>query len=348
MAGPLRSWTKAWNAFRSDFPGWPPAEDLDEPLYRLPREVIDRLGRAHDRSAALLSAQDARAERAFADLCRTHHATGCWRGWPVSYRFLNDPLPAPDKGLSRKAGWTPAQFLESKRLARETEDASLRLKGYAGWLLTEPAFLDETRRLSDRWRGLPEPQRPLFPLGRTVQFPTTLSQTELTPEADAFAADVPAFLDRWGLTRLATWELPEPQGPLLPNLLSPEAPALPRHGVHLVLPLHHPLQGDDGLLRRVLDLQRRYAREQGLDDSLAGLPHYKAYAGMFDVLHLERTIRSRLRADHPRRGIVGRMEEAIAAVLGGSLDQVRKFRKAIAACRRGRRARVTWLRPRAR
>ena len=40
------------------------------------------------------------------------------------------------------------------------------------------------------------------------------------------------------------------------------------------------------------------------------------------------------------------MEEAIAAGLRISLALVQKCRKAISACLRGRRSRVTWLRPR--
>jgi hypothetical protein len=246
------------------------------------------------------------------------------------------------------AGWSRQQQLQSRQLARAAEDAALRLKGYVGWLLTEPSFLDQTRLLAERWRALPEEQRPLFPLKQAAQPASALLGIEVTPEADTFLGDVQTFLDRWGLTGLATWEMPEPQGPLLPSPVLPAALSLPRHGVHLVLPLHYPLQGDDGLLRQVFALQQQFAREQGLDDSLAGLPHYKSYAGMFDVLHLERTVRSRLGANHPPRGFVSRMEEAIADTLGSSLEQVRKFRKAITACRKGHRARVAWLRRRQR
>ena len=121
---------------------------------------------------------------------------------------------------------------------------------------------------------------------------------------------------------------------------------MPRHGVHLILPLHYPLQGDDGLLKQILGFQKQRAREQGLDESLAGLPHYRAYASMLDVLHLERVIRARCCAGRRPQGLVSRIEEAIAAVLDGSLAQVQKLRKAIAACQRGHRARVAWLRPR--
>jgi hypothetical protein len=145
---------------------------------------------------------------------------------------------------------------------------------------------------------------------------------------------------------MATWDLPEPQGPLLPNPLLPGAPALPAHGIHLVLPLHYPLQGDEDLLRQVYEFQRQAVRDLGLNESLAGLPHHKAYATMFQIIHLERTARSRLPGGRVFRGFVTHLEGALAGHLGCSIDQVQKYRKAISACRRGRRDRIAWLRPR--
>jgi hypothetical protein len=112
-----------------------------------------------------------------------------------------------------------------------------------------------------------------------------------------------------------------------------------------VLPLHYPLQGDDNLLHQILDFQRQAARQLGLDESLAGLPHFQAYAGLFDVLHLERVIRSRFTGSRPA-GFVMALEQAIASALDCSLDSVQKSRKGISACLRGRRDRVAWLRPR--
>jgi hypothetical protein len=161
-----------------------------------------------------------------------------------------------------------------------------------------------------------------------------------------FARRVVSFLDRWGLMELATWDLPKPQGPLLPNLLPPGAAALPAHGVHVVLPLHYPLLSDDDLQRQILDFQRLAARDLGLNESLAGLPHHKGYASLFDVLHLERAIRTRLRPGRLAPGLVTRLEGAVAAALHVSLAQVQKCRKAISACLRGQRSRVAWLRPR--
>jgi hypothetical protein len=221
------------------------------------------------------------------------------------------------------------------------------LKGYVGWLLTEPAFQQQLEELCRRWQALPDRQRPLFPLGRIGRFSPPVSGGALSSEGQGLQQGLQLLLDRWGLTQLCSWHLPDPQGPLLPNPLPPGSPALPTHGVHLVLPLHYPLQGDDNLIQQVLDFQRQAARQLGLDESLAGLPHFQAYAALFDVLHLERVIRSRLTGPPPC-GFVMAMEQAIASALQCSLASVQKSRKGISACLRGQRARVAWLRPRAR
>jgi hypothetical protein len=337
-----------WQAFLSSHPSWRAAVRPTEPLYCLPEPVLDVLARPRGQSPAVLAEAEARAERAFTALCRKYRAVGCWPDRPIAYDLLGPVAGPPDPGLMRQTGWTRQQRLQVQQALRRAGDAAVRLKGYAGWLLTEPTFLAEAGRLAACWRGLPAGRRPSLPLARPVPLPRPpAGAAPAPPGLTDFAGAARGLLDRWGLTQMTTWELPAPQGPLLPNPLPPGAPALPARGVHLVVPPHYPLQGDDGLLQQVLDLQRQAAREQGLDESLAGLPHYRAYAHMLEVLHLERSIRARL-AGRPLPGFVTRMEEAIAAALGASLAQVRKLRKASAACLRGQRARVAWLRPRAR
>jgi hypothetical protein len=95
------------------------------------------------------------------------------------------------------------------------------------------------------------------------------------------------------------------------------------------------LQGDDNLLRQILNFQRQLCREQGLDESLAGLPHYRAYAQLFDVLHLEHVVNSRFTNSPAPKSLPSRVEETIVDALKVSRDLVKKMRKGISACRRG-------------
>ena len=108
-------------------------------------------------------------------------------------------------------------------------------------------------------------------------------------EVRSFASDLTSLFDRWGLIGMATWDLPLPQGPLLPSLLAWAArlPYPPR-GSTLILPVHYPLTGDDDLLTVILEQQRFLAERLELDASVAGLPHYKIYARLLEVLHHDR------------------------------------------------------------
>ncbi len=121
---------------------------------------------------------------------------------------------------------------------------------------------------------------------------------------------------------------------------------MPKHGLHLVLPIHYPLTGTDDLLRQIRQQQVDQARHLGLDTSLAGLPHYEVYAQMLEIHLLELTIRFRYGKPGRRRGLVTVMEAVMSETLHRSVDQVRKLRKGISACRAGKRSSVPWLRTR--
>jgi hypothetical protein len=127
-------------------------------------------------------------------------------------------------------------------------------------------------------------------------------------------------------------------------LLPANSPAIPRHGLHLVLPIHYPLTGNDDLLRRIRQEQIALARQNNLDVSLAGLPHHDVWAQMLEVEHLEQAIRSRYGQGRQRGGFVTAMESAIAAALNLQVDHIKRLRKGISACKRGQRSSVRWLR----
>src|SRR5688572_26573983 len=96
------------------------------------------------------------------------------------------------------------------------------------------------------------------------------------------------------------------------------------------------------LLYEIDDIQR-FPEPLGIDASAAGLPHHEAYARLVDVLHLERTIRSRFSDRSQPRGLVGGIVSAAIKCFGLSEDQTRKYRKAIGRCLKGERDRVAML-----
>jgi hypothetical protein len=332
-----------WKSFANAHSAWLAAFTQDEPIYRLPKAAISGLLVGNQGKKGFLE-EYVDSETAFTTFCDASQAVGVWLGQPVQYPPLTPPLP-----LSA----VPAEFadrfpwLKSKaaRVATQTADeARHRLLGVPGWLLTEPSFLAAVSELKQCWKELPDDQRP-FSLARPVrmmeQIPDSVPASTLQA---AFFSQYERFLDRWGLLQMATWDLPQPQGPLLPSPVAADSPAYPRHGIHIVLPIHYPVQENDDLIREILKFQRAAARELNIDESFAGLPHCGSYGRMFEIIHLERSIRSRIRPGNSLHGHGAAMEHAIASSLHVTVAAVKKHRLAISACLRGKRSSVHGLR----
>lgn len=220
---PLHKWSSGWQAFRRAYAGWRLAAG-SEPVYSLPEPAIDLLALARGAPHALLDDDDGAAEHEFTKLCRLHHAVGRWEDRPVWYDLLQPPGALPES-LLHQVGWTPQEQREAQQLVAGLPERRRRLMGCAGWLLTEPAYLQETEELADKWCALPADQRPPFPLGRVLPLTSGNARRQPSPAMTDFGEGLRVLLDRWGLMQLATWDLPQPQGPLLPNLLPPGAQA---------------------------------------------------------------------------------------------------------------------------
>ena len=247
------------------------------------------------------------------------------------------------------AGYTRAMMLEAEKLVHEADRRLNRLRGVAGWLLTEPDFFRDCQTLEQQWVALADECRPTFPL-QSGKFRLEALQNS-TPEIGSaayadFTSAFVAFCEKWGLIGMQTWDLPEPQGLLFPNLLPQNSPGGPRHGVHIVVPICFPIQDNDDFINRIHIEQKALAKEKGIDADAAGLPHAEAYARILEIIHLERTITNRYGPARRVPGLVNIIKNAIAEALHLSVEQVEKWRKAISACRRGRRNSVPAFRTR--
>jgi hypothetical protein len=154
-----------------------------------------------------------------------------------------------------------------------------------------------------------------------------------------FLAAADAFLRKWSLVGLATWELPDPVGPHFPAILPQLGTAVDHAVVHIVLPAHYALQGSDALLAEIREHQRALAADQGIGDPIGSMSHHEAYGRMFEVAFWENILRRRFQ-DLRLKGFVLLLEKAIASHLGITVPQVQKHRKAISMCRRGLRHKV--------
>jgi hypothetical protein len=308
-----------------------------DPVYALPQLVIDALARRSRLGCPLFDARAARAESTFTTFCEQTGSVGWWSGLPVQFTVLDAVRARIPAEVLARLGWARYETIIHALLGR-CDRIRERLRGIVGWLLTEPTFLQELAEVRCLFEKLPLGERPWFPLGRL------LVAHEDTPEVPlcAFGDALGQLLDRWELVGLASWDLPIPQGPLMPNMLPTDALAQPRGGVQLHVPTGFPLEGDDNLHAQIVQAQHREAMRAELDESRAGTPRSVVYGRMFQLIHLERAVRSRF--DTAPAGLVGRIETAATDVLGLSLERVQRLRKIVSACRRGRRASVRELR----
>ncbi len=337
-----------WEEFARKYSQWLEAlPHPNEPIDALPKGIIQRL-----RGSGIMDLPESKAELAFEQLCRSSNAVGFSQGSPIVYRFLslmNKPNPGEQK--NRIAPQAARRGGASRLPQSGFHDSAVRLKGYAGWLLTDPAFIKDWTSIKERWGFLPEAERPRFPLRRESSLPDPDGelgiQSGLRPSAIAdFSAAFVSFCDRWGLVGMASWDLPDPRGLELPHPLPTDSTAPPPNGVFLYVPLHFPLTGNDDILHRLQQHQRDLAAKAGIDPSAVGLRNYKAFAQVFEIVHWERVIRGRHERLGRKKTLVVPMEKAIAKHLGIRTNQVRKLRKAISACRRGMRNRVAAFRTR--
>jgi len=310
----------------------------DEPFYALPAEAIDTLSRPIGRKGRRwIDPPQCKAEHAFTLHCQLMNCVGYQSDGAILYHPLTRKAIDTTEPVLASMGWSASQLRALEEGDRKGSSAYHRLRGVAGWLLTEPDFLKEVKEVRTLYHAIPRSSRPRFPLGRILAAPGRLTNAEAL-----FGTALVSLLDRWGLMNLASWGLPSPQGPLLPNELPETSLARPAHGIHVYIPMHYPLKDDDEIQRKIEKYQQQAARELGIHPSLAGLAHFETYERMFQVLHLERAIRRRF-LKNPS-GLVGAIEEAASEAFHLSTDRIKRLRKYIAHCQAGMRSQIKELR----
>jgi hypothetical protein len=330
---PDSSTRSGWTDFCQKNKAWLTRLPQSNPLYRLPIKAIRSLERS-----PWLDPQAAQAERDLEQLCSPSGAVGFLNGMPIIYPLLFGRPPRRFGSATGTMDQLPAQHPRSQQLAKQASRSFEREKGYAGWLLTEPAFCERTQSLEQQWSNFCDEAFIHFPLRRTSFLPRELPEQPPvlnTPEGQKFAAEFVAFCDHWALTGMASWELPQPQELLLVSPPFQGLPSVPGNVLHIILPVYYHLLRSDELIREIRTRQEELAKHAAMHPSIAGLRHFKFCARLLVANHLERVITSRYRPESRAAGFVGDMKIAIARACGARLDQVDKWRKAISARRRG-------------
>jgi hypothetical protein len=241
-------------AFIARFPEWRDRLKSGEPVYALPPAIIQPLSAKYSSPSAthrtttprspFLTPAARKAELAFAALCGRHGA--CVAGDHIIGFDLLTPL---DEARCRKALGPNGPALIAEHLAWY-EPARSQALTYMGWLTTNPIYQQEVDALRAGWTS------------RRRRYPLPLWRCTDPKSADKrdreWVGRFLAFMDRWWLDCLATWDLPCPQG-LLQVLPGPphENPWLSTTGLTLHFPGYLNLRTTGDLLERIRNLLLR-------------------------------------------------------------------------------------------
>ncbi|MEE8170553.1 MAG: hypothetical protein V3T70_08400 [Phycisphaerae bacterium] len=304
-----------------DTGGWQriqvPAAYRNDPLlrdgtfYQIPRPLLDRLVAACGRERF----NDLDREYAIADALRDDISRVGFRQLrPIIYLHLStvrQPFVIPDGPEIVMPGWTamPAQVrLAQEQAEKLTNPFRVAIRGYLGWLMTNPQFLRERDKLF-------EAADPIDAV-----------------DAESGRNDLSAFCGRWRLAQMVTRVLPEP---LAPNAAVADPSSLPRHhlegAVMLYLPDTMPVPPRD-TLRNMLEQNRRSLDNAHLTEwsnmvrsDRTNNREIESFGTMFILNHYLRILRDR----HPAlfRRNQGRIDRAFAQFLGGDLKGVYRRRR---------------------
>ncbi|HCS50404.1 hypothetical protein [uncultured Rubinisphaera sp.] len=249
---------------------------------------------------------------------------GIWKNCTLNYIYLRprDPLTIDSTG-SKILKKTPAKGENIARIGEKRLAAfDVPLRGYLGWLLTQPTFLNEHDELLERHRekinrhGFPKPVH------------------SSSPEKFVWRDDVNwltefrEFFDRWRLQTLAAPYLPIPVAPRFPELRSYSR--LPfGHGQNsFTLPDIYPSQGSGVIIEMMEETLRPRNPPEHLQEwmQIIGKTNtaknaIPAYGRQFQLQHYWRVLQQRYSKELHRKK--GALISAFAEILHVSDDTIK-------------------------
>lgn len=345
-ASSVTEWNPEWSMFCRDHSSWFVRLDDRQPLLAIPDaalKVLESPRMVRGKATFIFDAQTIESEKCFTNLCHRTHAIGVDRNRPVQHPYIAlknngaDALASMLKSLPD--GWTEAAR-RAATAATSRADSTIRdLKRYVGALISDPSYLEELAAIQQAWTALPEDIRPRIALARSGRFfaddqPVSLRATEsqmVSPSEVEFTRALNAFLDRWGLMGLATWDLPLPQGPLLPAMNALQIMQTPGAAVHIALTAwQNPGRELVEELREHLAIQ---AESHDLPNSSKRIQLCGKHASFLEIHYLRLALRSRF-TEKPPLGFSGAFKDVVARVLGIQEDHANTLIKNLSASRR--------------
>jgi hypothetical protein len=334
----------SWEAFVRRHPGHR-FLDLD-PLYALPEAVIDAIAGV---SKDFFSEEELTLEL---DLTETanfgffHHQVLLGPVWKWAARkpellpVVDTEFPGRSERLNRElnelyveelegAGLSKLQSKRVKRMLAEEEKAiQNRSAAYAGWLVTNREFRTEAAALRTRWEAVVR-ERGRFPEYPRWPFAEPREDEERFKELNEACR---AFYLRWGLSRLVTWELPEPIHPDLIGQTFEDTGELSEAGALLFIPWYS-MRSEQFNLQTVLHRMRLDSAPAHLRDWLLkqeqvrgrelGDLSYQRLLWLYQVYKLALETRYGRKC----RRHVEKIDLALSNVIGIDAQAVRKLRQ---------------------
>jgi hypothetical protein len=204
--------------------------NVPDPLYCLPESLIESIAKE---GQGVCTRDELDFELELADAAQAEYAIGVTRGTLMRSNLLTQRKAMTvsqaefDALKWRECGLNLSEVNENAAEAElRVGEFHKQLTGYAGWLVTNLVFLRDVVRL-----------RESAPTFEPVFADQKKNVTYLNNPV------VLAFLGKWQLAQMASWDLPEPQGPSLSGIPLPAAARRPSDSVAIELPLTVRLPG---------------------------------------------------------------------------------------------------------
>lgn len=186
---------RLWRELHGALPASPLVTNHD-PLYALPKELVTLLGTF----AADMLGDREKDELLLAQFCEDNDINGFWNRKPFNSVLLLQRTKMR-KMLESSTG-SPALVVAQQ------------MQAYMGWLVTEPAYLEELSALREAGAAVVAGLRDVHSINfvprqedlRNLHLP-------MTSGTEAFFQRYGEFCRRWCLDRLITWDLPQPMIP---------------------------------------------------------------------------------------------------------------------------------------
>ena len=328
----LHSVANTQRQIREAAPSWLEARYHESPIIA----ALPRVSEIPWNSVFNWESSDCEAEQILAASCGIDRRLGISQECFVESTYLFDAPEIDSWGLEKGAqhGWSQEFINSINKNLKKGDDTRHRMRGAAGWMICQPAFLEERNQLLEVWNQMTEKNRSELPLYRTPQFQQQPEGTRKVrpPKRVDFQQKFDVFCDRWRLLGMITWDLPKIDGPKWTDAYPgrPES----REGMTCHdTPFHFPLLSQDGLGELAGEEHSRLAETYGFTDQ----SKWQTYAQLLRLNFWENVIDQRYASYDRVKAYATNKLDVLAALLDLNVERTRKLRTQCNKLRSGRR-----------